>query len=68
MRKLKLFTKNYAFDDIDPECYPYIETPVFDKWRISLVKEIIEIKSNRLKLGNLSHKDLDDITELVCSS
>ena len=68
LRKLKLFTKNYAFDDINPECYPYIETPVFDKWRISLVKEIIEIKSNRLKLGNLSHKDLDDITELVCSS
>ena len=53
LRKLKLFTKNYAFDDINPEGYPYIETPVFDKWRISLVKEIIEIKSDKLKVGNL---------------
>ena len=45
---------------------PYRTIPDNESWRISLVQEIIGIKSGNLKVANFTFKELDIITEFAC--
>ena len=68
IRKLKLSTNNFTSENINLESKPYNKLPENANWRLSLVKEILDIKSGELQLENLSYADLDDISDIVSSS
>ena len=39
-----------------------------DEWRITMVKELIDVKWGQAVIENLSHREIDDIIEDICSS
>jgi hypothetical protein len=39
-----------------------------DEWRISMVKELIDVKWGQAVIGNLSDNEVDDIIEDICTS
>ena len=58
LRTLRLKSGNCVYE-------PYKEVPEEDRWRLSMAKELIEIKCGE-KTINMSGKDIDDITDYVC--
>ena len=39
-----------------------------DKWRINMVKELIDVKWGQAVIENLSDSEIDDIIEDICTS
>ena len=39
-----------------------------ETWRISLVKEIIEVKENECEVQGFSNEELEEIVNFVCTS
>ena len=63
LRKLKLETKQGKIND-----QPYAEIDVNDAWKIPLARDIVDIKSDKLTINDMSTKELEAIEYLVCSS
>ena len=63
LRKLKLETKQGKIND-----QPYAEIDVNDAWKIPLARDIVDIKSDKLTINDMSTKELEAIEYLVCTS
>ena len=46
----------------------YQPVDAIDEWRISMVKELIDVKWGQAVIGNLSDNEVDDIIEDICTS
>ena len=46
----------------------YYRLPDSESWRVSLVKDILSIKSDELIVENLRNEELDMILEIACSN
>ena len=47
---------------------PYVDIPKDDGWKIPMAREIMNIKSGKLKVEMMSRDEVDQIGEFVCSS
>ena len=63
IRKLKLETRQEEINDT-----PYAEIDMNDAWKIPLARDIVDIKSGKLTINDMSTQELEAIEELVCSS
>ena len=68
LRKIQLMVNQDVFADANPHLPPYCTIPVNEKWRIALVREIMDAKSGIREVVNFSIKELNTINELACCS
>ena len=57
---------NIRVEDIDTMEYHTI--PENEEWRVSLVKEIIEVKENEYEVPGFTNEELEEIINFVCTS
>ena len=57
-----------VFVDANPHLPPYCTITVKEKWRIALVREIMDVKSGIREVASFTIKELDTINELACCS
>ena len=58
-------------DDIkirDIDNFEYAAVLPDDKWKVDMVKEIIEIGADQLNVENFSEEELEEILEYLCTS
>ena len=65
LRHLRMKTVNFNEKELDVYKDPYKPIPSNDTWRISMVKEIIDIRCGD-RPTNLSKKEVDDLADYVC--
>ena len=46
----------------------YFPVSDHDKWKIPMVKELIDVKWGEALIDNLSNSEIDDIIEDICTS
>ena len=46
----------------------YRPVPDDDQWKISFLKELIDIKSNEMSVDNFDNVEYDEIIEYLCTS
>ena len=66
-----LMTDKSNVDDLVPsdvENMEYHPLPEAEKWKISIIKEIIEIKNGNMNISNLTEDELDNTLEYLCVS
>ena len=71
LRNILLLTSKDDISDLVPSDVSKMEyQPVNanDEWRISMVKELIDVKWGQAVIGNLSDSEVDDIIEDICTS
>ena len=71
LRNILLLTSKDDISDLVPSDVSKMEyQPVNanDEWRISMVKELIDVKWGQAVIGNLSDNEVDDIIEDICTS
>ena len=62
----KVTIKEIRLTDIDN--FEYSSVLPDNKWRIDMVREIIEVRADELNVGNLSDQELDEVIEYLCTS
>ena len=71
LRKILLLTKKNNIDELS-KAYAttlhYQEVDPLDKWKISMIKEITDVKFNQLEVENFSNEELDEIMTFLCTS
>ena len=71
LRNILLLTTKDDISDLVPSDVSQMEyQPVnaTDEWRITMVKELIDVKWGQAVIENLSYEEIDDIIEDICSS
>ena len=71
LRNILLLTSKDDISDLVPSDVSEMKyQPVIanDEWRISMVKELIDVKWGQAVIGNLSDNEVDDIIEDICTS
>ena len=67
---MKLVNKT-CINDLSPDdsrLVSYHPVPAEEEWRISLVRELIEIRNQTADLQGFSWKELDDILNFACTT
>ena len=52
----------------DIENFDYAEVLPENKWKVDMVKEIIETRADQFNVENFTEEELDDILEHLCTS
>ena len=71
LRNIMLLLGKVNIDDIkirDIDNFEYAAVLLDDKWKVDMVKEIIEIRADQLNVENFSDEELDEILEYLCTS
>ena len=65
-RKIELMVNQD--DNANKHLPPYCTIPYNEKWRIALVREIMDAKSGIIEVANFTTEELDTINEFTCCS
>ena len=71
LRNIMLLLGKVNIDDIkirDIDNFEYAAVLPDDKWKVDMVKEIIEIGADQLNVENFSEEELEEILEYLCTS
>ena len=71
LRNILLLTDKMNIDDLRKEHIKEIKYQDADPtsgWKIGFIKEITDVKFNKLEIENFSQEELDDILEFLCTS
>ena len=71
LRNIMLLLGKVNIDDIkirDIDNFEYAAVLPDDKWKVDMVKEIIEIGADQLNVENFSEEELEEILEYLCIS
>ena len=65
LRMMMLQTLNYDLNDYDPYSRPYREVPATERWRLELLKDVLQTS---IDTGLLSEQEHDTLLSYVCGS
>ena len=65
IRYLRLKSANFSLKDLNVYEKPYKEVPENERWRLSMIKELIDTKQGG-KSTILLKKEIDEIVGYVC--
>ena len=71
LRNILLLTKKHDSTMLVPSDVleiDYLPVPEEDKWKISLVKELIDVKWGEASIGVFSTNEIDDMLDHICTS
>ena len=71
LREIMLLTDKNDVSELckeDASQITYKEVPVEEKWRVSSLKELIDVKSGRSELGGFTEKEIDHMINFVSSN
>ena len=71
LRNILLLTNKHKIEEItrdDIQKLEYAPIDEKDKWKVGYIKEITDVKFNKLRVENFSTEELDDILEYLCTS
>ena len=71
LRKILLSTKKSRVDDLsvaDVEDVKYHQLDDSEKWKVPLIKELIDAKHGRIDIENLSFEEIDETLDFLCTS
>ena len=66
-----LLVNKESIKDLNPSdanSIVYNEIPEGEIWRVDILKELIEERSQHIEFEGFSTKELDDIVDLLCTS
>ena len=66
-----MLTDKHNIEDVtkdDLQKLEYAPIDEKDKWKLNIIKEITDIKFNKLIVEDFTTEELDDILEYVCTS
>ena len=63
IRYLRLKSVNFSLKDLNVYENPYKEVPENERWRLSMIEELINTK-----IDQFNEKEIDEIVEYVCGS
>ena len=71
LRKILLHTKKSRVDELsvaDVEGIKYHQLDDSEKWKVPIIKELIDAKHGRIEIENLSYEEMDETLEFLCTS
>ena len=71
LRKILLYTKKSRVDDLsvaDVEDIKYHQLHDSEKWKVPIIKELIDAKHGRIEIENLSYEEMDETLDFLCTS
>ena len=71
LRNILLMTNKDDISELIPadiQLMKYFPVSDHDKWKIPMVKELIDVKWGEALIDNLSNSEIDDIIEDICTS
>jgi aspartate/glutamate racemase len=71
LRNILLLTRKDTIEELVPDdAFQMNYIPVMDenKWRIAMIKELIDVKWGKTDIENLSDDDIEAIIEEICTS
>ena len=66
-----MFTNKHNIEDFTKDDIQKLENAPIDekdKWKVNFIKEITDIKFNKLIVEDFTTEELDDILEYLCTS
>ena len=71
LRNILMLTDKHNIEDVtkdDLQKLEYAPIDENDKWKVNIIKEITDIKFNKLIVEDFTTEELDDILEYLCTS
>jgi hypothetical protein len=71
MRNILLLTDKYDIDELtkdDVRGIKYQKVEENNEWKIKMIKEITDVKYNKLDVENFSKDELEEILSFLCTS
>ena len=71
LKQIQQICNKTSIDDLevsDADIIKYHPIPENEKWRVPIIKEIIDARMNNSEIEGFSFKELDNIVEFVCTS
>ena len=62
----KVTIDEIRLNDIDS--FEYSPVLPDNQWKVDMVREIIEVRGDELKIDNFSRQELDELLEYLCTS
>ena len=62
----KVTIDEIRLNDIDS--FEYSSVLPDNQWKVDMVREIIEVRGDELKIDNFSRQELDELMEYLCTS
>ena len=71
LRNIMLLLGKVTIDEIrlnDIDSFEYSSVLPDNQWKVDMVREIIEVRGDELKIDNFSRQELDELMEYLCTS
>ena len=62
----KVTIEGIKLNDIDS--FEYSSVQPDNQWKVDMVREIIEVRGDQLKIDNFSRQELDELMDYLCTS
>lgn len=71
LRNIMILSKKTSIEDLNPtdsDMIKYCSVEEENKWKIEVAKELLEVQSGNLELGNFKFKEVQEMISFICTT
>ena len=71
LRRIMHLVKRTKVSDVqkkDLDCIPFCETKMEDEWRLAMMKELLSVRRNELKVEDFDNCEITEMLDHICTT